>query len=317
MQQFRLFFTILFLLASLFVFIFLAIFDISVFNVAVDVIKKNLWVAGTAVIIFLVLLSSGVVSNLESIKRSLIRNGYFQLAILELFLASAGLAYIRYYIQQPGQIVFQLHSNSTKDYVYLGVNYQGSGVSSRDTVRAPGKLVKRPPGKYHIETLDQDIVNFHADVILTPAEVETLLIPVTLNSRTLTVRSEPPGADIWLNGVQATQTPDSFKILTGDTVILQLKMKGYQAYNDTIHLNENMNLGVIPMRKLFTVWISSRYEDVKYNIYDTDGTIVFSSYGSRKVQLAQGNYRLSYEIGEGQYETKSFLLNYNMTVMIP
>jgi hypothetical protein len=317
MHQFRLFFTILFLLASLFVFIFIAIFDISVFSVVVEILKNNLWAASIGLILFLVLISSGVVSNLESIKRSLIRNGYFQLAIVELFLASVGLAYIRYYIQQPGQIVFQLHSENLKDYVYLGVNYHDSGLTLRDTVRAPGKLVKRPPGKYHIETLDQDIVYFTTDVILAPAEVETLIIPVALNSRTLTVQSEPPGADIWLNGVQATQTPDSFKILTGDSVILELKMKGYKAYNDTIQLNENMNLGVIPMRKLFTVWISSRYEDIRYNIYDMDNTLIFSSYGSRKLQLAQGNYRLSYEIGEGQYETKSFLLNYNMTVMIP
>lgn len=317
MKKFRLFFTVLFLLTSLIIILLIAIFDNIIFFRAANVIKNYIWPAGLAMVIFLVLLSAGVVSNLAKSKGSLISNGYFQLAILELFLLSAGLAYFRHYTQQPGQIVLQLNPEKTRDFISLGVKYQSSGFTSMDTVSAPGKLANLPAGKYNFETLDQDVVYFNADVVLKPAEIKTLVIPITLNIRTLAVQTEPTGAEIWINSVQATHTPDTFKILTGDTVILELKMPGYQGYTDTLSLNENVDLGIIPLRKIYTLWVSSRYADTGYKIYDMDDRVVFSASGSRKLQLAQGKYRISFEIGEGQYETKTFLLNYNSTVMIP
>jgi len=100
------------------------------------------------------------------------------------------------------------------------------------------------------ETIDQDIVHFHADVLLEPAEIETLVIPVALNSKKLAVQTDPPGADIWINGLQASRTPDTFEIFTGDTVILNLKMQDYQEYIDTLSMTENIDLGVIPLVKL-------------------------------------------------------------------
>ncbi len=317
MKKFQMFFTVLFLLTSLIIILLIAIFDNIIFFKAANVIKNYIWPAGIATLIFLVLLSAGVVSNLAKSKGSLISNGYFQLAILELFLLSAGLAYFRHYTQQPGQIVLQLNPETTRDFINLGVKYQSSGFTSMDTVSAPGKLANLPAGKYNFETLDQEIVYFNADVVLKPAEIKTLVIPITLNIRTLAVQTEPTGAEIWINSVQATHTPDTFKILTGDTVILELKMPGYQGYTDTLSLNENVDLGIIPLRKLYTLWVSSRYADTGYKIYDMDDRVVFSASGSRKLQLAQGKYRISFEIGEGQYETKTFLLNYNSTVMIP
>jgi hypothetical protein len=317
MQQFRLFFTILFLLASLIVIPLIAIVDRNIFIMAIDMVKGYLWVAGIAVVIFLVLLSSGVVSNLDSIKRSLIRNGYFQLAILQLFLFSAGLSYIWYFAQQPGQIVFQIQPETPKDYINLQVTYHSPTSTLVDTVRAPGKLYKRPAGKYIIETIDPDIGYFQVDVVLEPTKSDTLIIPVTLNTKELAVQTDPAGADIWINGLQATKTPHTFDILAGDTITLELKIEGYHAYTDTLCMNENMDLGIIPLKKLFTVWISSRYADVKYKIFDRDNQVVFSSMGSRNLQLAQGRYRIAYEIGEGQYETKNFSLSYNSTVLIP
>ena len=317
MRNFRLFFTIFFLLTSLIIILLIALFDTSVFFKAESMIKNYIWPAAIALLLFLILLSIGVVSNHADIKPSLINNGYFQLAILELFLLSAGLAYFRHYIQQPGQIVLRLNPETTRDFVSLGVNYQTSGSTTIDTVTAPATLDNRPAGKYSIEILDQDIVYFQTDVDLEPKEIETVDIPVTLNIRTLAVQTEPSGAEIWINGIQATQTPDTFKILTGDTVFLELKMKGYQGYTDTLSLKDNVDLGIIPLRKLYTVWVSSRYADIAYMIYDIDDRVVFSSYGSRKLQLPQGRYRISFEIGEGQYETKTLLLNYNASVVIP
>ena len=79
--------------------------------------------------------------------------------------------------------------------------------------------------------------------MLETAEIITIEIPVALNIKTLTVQTEPTGAEIWINGVQASQTPNTFNILTGDTVTLELKMPGYQVYTDTISLHENMDLG--------------------------------------------------------------------------
>jgi hypothetical protein len=317
MERFRLFFTIFSLITSLIIVVFIAIFDHTIFLRVVEEIKTYIWPAGIALVVFIFLLSAGVVSNLERSRESLLGNGYFQLAILELFLATAGLTYFRYYFQQPGDIILRLQPETTRAYIYLVIEHHSSGSVTRDTVRAPGKLYQRPPGRYSIDIIDQDIVNFHADVQLEPAETETLIIPVELNVKTLAVHSEPANADIWINGLQATTTPHTFEILTGDTVNLELKLSGYEAYTDTFRMEENVDLGVITLRKLYTVWVSSRYAYTEYRIYDMEGEMVFSATGSRKLQLAQGRYRIAYEIGEGQYESKTFLLNYNSTVMIP
>ena len=118
---------------------------------------------------------------------------------------SAGLVYFWYFAQQPGQIVFRLQPETTRDYVYLGVRYQSSQSTLLDTVRAPGKLYKQSPGKYYIEVIDQDIVQYQTELELKPAESETLVIPVSLNSNTLAVQTEPTGADIWINGLHATK----------------------------------------------------------------------------------------------------------------
>jgi len=317
MIQFRLFFTIFFLFVSLALFVLLAIFDTPIYLKVLELVKNYLWAAGIVVVSFLILLTSGIVSNLDSIKRSLIRNGYFQLAILELFMITAALGYYWYYNQQAGQVVLRLQPGAAKEYIEVAVTYNSSGSTKVDTVRVPGKLYKRPPGKYSIEILDQDVVTFKTDVILEPTESETLYIPVTQNSKTLAIETDPTGAAIWINGIETTKTPHTFEILGGDTVVLELKSSGYQVYTDTLVMDDNQDLGIIPLKKLYTVWISPRYEDIDYYIYDSDNQIVYSSSGSRKIQLAQGRYRIAYGIGEGQYESKSFSLNYNSTVMIP
>jgi hypothetical protein len=317
MKNFRLFMTILFLLASLVGILLFAIFDNTIFTRALPLIKINILLAGVALFIFLALLTTGIVSNHARLEGSLINNGYFQLAILELFLLSAGLTWYWHYSQQPGQIVLRLDSETPRDFINLGVRYPSSGSVSMDTVNAPGELKDLPAGKYHFETFDQDVVYFDADIVLEPGETETLVIPVVLNVRTLAVETDPTGAEIWINGLQTSKSPYTFNILTGDTIILDLKMSGYEVYTDTLCLNENIDLGVIPLHKLFTVWVSSRYEDIGYRIYDKDDRIVYSSRGSRKLQLAKGRYRISYEIGEGQYDSKRFSLNYNSTVTIP
>jgi hypothetical protein len=94
-------------------------------------------------------------------------------------------------------------------------------------------------------------------------------------------------------------------------------MDGYQDYIDTLRLHEDLDLGTIPLQKLYSLWISSRYQDIGYMIYDMDKRVVFSGRGSRNLQLIQGTYRIAYEIGEGAYDTKTFQLKYNLTVSIP
>jgi hypothetical protein len=317
MKHFRLFFTILFLLVSLITLLLFAIFDNTIFPETVILVKNYMWVAGAALLIFLILLTTGIVSNAARLESSLINNGYFQLAILELFLLSAGMTYNHYYLQKPGQIVFRIEPETIRDYINLAVTYKSSGTVSTDTVRAPGHLGNLPVGGYRIETLDDDIVSFSTDLVLKPGKTETVVIPVALNTRTLSIQTEPAGAEIWINGLQASKTPYTFNILVGDTVILNLKMPDYKEFTDTLWMAENIDLGTIALQKLYNVWISPVYADVGYRIYDGNKNLVFSSSGSRKIQLTQGRYRIDYEIGEGQYDTKWFSVNYNLTVTVP
>ena len=315
MKKFRLFFTVLFLLTSLAVILLIAIFENTLLFRAAEVVKDHIWPAGIAALLFLVLLFSGIVSTLSETGGSLFRNGYFQLAVLELFLCSAGLVYYRYHVQQPGQIILRLQPNPGSEIINLGLKSWKS--ETTDTVQAPAQLNNIPAGRYSIETLDHHILPFRTDFILEPAEIETLSIPLKYNTRSLFIQTEPEGAVILINGVQASHTPDTLHILSGDTVNLELQMDGYQTYLDTISLDQDMNLGSISLQKLYTVWISARYADIGYLIYDQNKRMVFSSRGSRKLQLAEGKYRIAYEIGEGEYDSKTFQLRYNLTVSIP
>jgi hypothetical protein len=234
-----------------------------------------------------------------------------------LFIFSAGLAYFRYYIHQPGQIVLRLQPADTREYINLGLKFQSQGTTHIDTVTAPGELDGRPAGQYHFETIDADIASHSADIVLEPMASETLYIPVHLKIKTLTVETEPSGAEIWIDGFQASSTPDTFEVLNRDTVVLELKMKGYQTYSDTVNLAENLDLGVIVLDKLYKLRVSCLYQDMAYNIYDMNDRIVFSARGSRTLQLPQGRYKVAYERGEGQYDTKGFVLKRNYTLTVP
>ena len=315
MKKTRLFFTVLFLLISLGAVVIITVFNRDLIPAVLELIKNNIWIAVAAVLLFLGLFSAGVVSNHGNTEGSLLSNGLFQLAVLELFLCSAGLIYFNYYMQQPGQIILQLSGDQTKNHVMIGVT-SGNG-SSTDTVRVPGVLSDRPAGLYTIETLDPDIVYYHTEVKLKPEEVKTVLIPVSVNTKKLKIQSDPAGAQIWLNGLETAQTPHTFDILTGDTVVLELKLPGYQIFSDTISMTEARDLGIINLVQMHLLRISSQYDYTAYHIFDSEGQLVYSASGSRKVELPAGKYRLSYEIGEGQYKTKYFTLNANSIVTIP
>lgn len=63
MKNFRLFFTILFLFVSLIGLLLFAIFDNTIFFKAAVLIKTYLWPAVIALVLFLVFLTAGIVSN--------------------------------------------------------------------------------------------------------------------------------------------------------------------------------------------------------------------------------------------------------------
>ena len=50
--------------------------------------------------------------------------GFFQVAILELFIFSFGLGYLNHYSQQPGQIVLRIQPEESMDSLNLRLTYQ-------------------------------------------------------------------------------------------------------------------------------------------------------------------------------------------------
>ncbi len=78
MQKFRSFITIAFLLASVITILLIAIFDNMLQLLAVDLINHYLIPTIIVLLIFVVLLSAGIVSNSHRSEGSLIGNGYFQ-----------------------------------------------------------------------------------------------------------------------------------------------------------------------------------------------------------------------------------------------
>jgi hypothetical protein len=317
MKKLRSFFTILFLLISLVIILFIVLYDKRLLVMIINEIGNYILPAGIASLIFLILLSAGIASHSTKSLGSLIGNGFFQLAILELFLFSAGLVYYKYNMEQPGHIIIQLEPETVKDVVNLKMKYQSPRSSSIDTVIAPVALHNQSPGTYTFETVDQDVVFFLTDITLEPREIETITIPVVLNFKTLAVQTEPEGAEIWIDGALTSKTPDTLDIFNKDTIILAIKMQGYQIHIDTMAITENTNLGVIPLSKLYTLRIYCDYSGLDYTISDMHNNIVFSAMGNKSIQLAEGRYRITYSIGEGQTESKWFRLNYNYTINLP
>ncbi len=212
--------------------------------------------------------------------------------------------------------MLKLSPGDTKEYITVGLTLQSGETAKMDTVTAPGMLNNRPAGVYRIETLDPDVAHFQTDILLEPMETKTLVIPVALNSKTLAVQTDPGDAEIWIDDIHTANTPYTFIIANRDTVIVALKKEGYQTYLDTVSLAENVDLGTISLVKVYTLRVSCAYPDIGYKIFDSERNIVFSGRGSRALQLPAGNYRLGYEIGEGQYEYKSITLNRNNTVTL-
>ena len=276
-----------------------------------------MWQAGIALAVFLLLISGGVATNTHKSLGSLVGNGFFQLAVLELFLFSAGLAYYRYHVLQPGHIIIRLQPEQTKNYVRLGMKYQTPYSSSTDTVIAPTDLHNRYAGTYNFRILDKDLVSFKTEMILEPAETETLIVPVALDFKTITVQTNPEGSEIWIDDSLYSKTPDSVDVFGRDTIILCLKMNGYQTYTDTLALTDNINLGEIKMFKLFSLRVICGYEDIEYKIYNADNKVILKSIGSRSLRLPQGRYKIAYDVGEGQMTTERISLNYNYNLYIP
>ena len=313
MKKFLSFLTILFLLSAVITILLLVIVDKAFFLKAGLMIKSYIWLAGLAVILLLGLLSAGIVSNLHNPEGTLISNGYFQSAVSVLFLLTGGLVFIWFQLQLPGTIILQLDPGSPKQQIKMGLTFETAGF---DTVTAPAEPSKQPAGNYQVEILDSEIQPFKTGFVLDPGETEKLVIQVALNFKTLRVNSDPENAEIWIDSLHAGNTPYTFEISGRDTVYLELKMAGYQTYVDTVQLTDDMDLGVIPLIKLYTLRISSAYQDFEYRIYDSEGNLVFIARESRSVQLPGGNYKVAYEIGEGQFETKSFNLLKNYTLVV-
>jgi hypothetical protein len=172
-------------------------------------------------------------------------------------------------------------------------------------------------GAYTFESIDPEILPFQTGLTLRPAATETLVVKAMLDTRRLSVNSEPSGAGIWINGLQGSKTPGTFDVLAGDTVRLELRMPDYQTYVDTLILTSDTDLGIVALRKLYTLRIAPQYDYTGYLVYDEEGVMVFSGSGVRRLELPEGKYRVAYEIGEGQYRTKRVSLGYNQTVTIP
>ena len=153
MKKFRSFLTVLFLLSSLIILLLIAIFDSSLYIRAADLIREYLLPAVFALVVFLILLSAGIVSASGKSSGSLFSNGYFQLAIVELFLCSAGFGYYKYYVQQPGQIIIRLQADSARDTLSLAMKYRSAGTETGDTIQAPRALNNLHAGNYYFEIL--------------------------------------------------------------------------------------------------------------------------------------------------------------------
>ena len=122
----------------------------------------------------------------------------------------------------PGTLKIASEPSGAK--VYIGGDYKG---------KTPLTL-NLAPGTYTVKLTMKDYEDYTTTVTLSPGDVKSLSITLTPKFGSLTVTSEPSGAEVYLDGDYVGTTPlENYKLSTGEHEV-KVKKSGYATFTKTI-----------------------------------------------------------------------------------
>ncbi len=106
-------------------------------------------------------------------------------------------------------------------------------IATIDSVQVKlGEDIRKPAGEYLVQVRKPGFKQFEQKVKIDPGKPSTVTADLKMVGK-LRILSNPPGANVMINGFSVGKTPIETDVETGDT-ILRIEMPGFNAYEETI-----------------------------------------------------------------------------------
>ncbi len=300
------------LCSSILILVIFSVAKPELFDALAIRIQNYFWPTIVGLLTFFGFVVGGVVKNPPKSFSKFLENGFLQIAVVELFLFSAGISYFAYLTSRPGQVEVKLLSG--QELPKIKVLVTSSETPGRlDTLLVPDILPNQKPGVLTFRIVDSSYETDSRTIELGSGEAKVVTLTDRKISGTIIVDSDPRGAGIWIDdSFTSRKTPDTLRGLKKAEVRLKLEKEGFAPYQRTVNLASipQQNLGVVPLRKLFNVTFLCPIEDIRWEL----GGRVYV--GSQEIRLPGGNHTLSVMKPDGSRTPKSFYVDRDRTVPI-
>jgi hypothetical protein len=160
--------------------------------------------------------------------------------------------------------------------------------------RTPLLITDLPPDKYRLRLEARGYAPKEVDLVVKDRIPQKLSVSLTSDSATLTITTEPPGANVLVNGISKGTTPCTVdRIPDGDNT-LKLTLDGYEDHTQTLRLSageqQDITVALNPMpAQLTVVSIPLKARIYVKNEFRGESPLVLKS-------LEPGTYRIRAEL---------------------
>jgi len=276
---------------------------------------ESLWTAIVGLLTFFGFVVGGVIKNPPKSFSKFLENGFLQIAVLELFLFSAGMTGFAIWTSRSAEVELKLLSGQTFPQIRVLVESR-EGSRERDTVFAPSPApLRRKPGTYTFKIVEPEYEPFASgDVVLKPGRRETLSLNDRRMSGTLVVNSKPQGAEIWIDGsFTSKKTPETLKDLPRRRLKLRLvKDPEFAPHEQEVDLSSRseVNLAAIELQRMYRMRFVCADNDTRWSILGHEYV------GSAELWLRAGQYSVTFVRPDGTRGTKTVSVRANARVPI-
>ncbi len=113
----------------------------------------------------------------------------------------------------------------------------------------PTLITDLPLGRYRAELVKPSYISREIEVHLDSRRPKEFAVKLTSDSATLSIESEPSGAEVTINGIARGTSPCKVERIPSGDVTLELKMDGYKPYSESLRLSAGENQQVSAVLK--------------------------------------------------------------------
>jgi hypothetical protein len=145
----------------------------------------------------------------------------------------------------------EIHLNPILGLILIRSTPSGADVEIDGAHRGttPTFVSDLPLGRYRAQLTKPGFIPREIEINTDSRRPKKFDIQLTSDSATLEIASDPPGADVTLNGVARGTSPCSVARIPSGTVTLELTMKGFEPYTETLKLSAGENQAITAVMK--------------------------------------------------------------------